>query len=106
MNKPETGPVNFIRFRLDGRELTAHGRDAWALSELVRAGLEGCTPITHPGPRWSGYVLKLRKRGVNIETVHENHGGAFAGRHARYVLRSQVEVIETKTAPTNGMEAA
>jgi hypothetical protein len=91
-------PINFIRFRLDGHERSAKGRDAWALAELLKAGIEGCTPITHPGPRWSGYVLKLRKVGVSIETVHEMHGGPFAGRHAKYVLRSSVEVIETREA--------
>jgi hypothetical protein len=90
--------VNFVHFSQNGVEMTAKGRDAWALSELIAAGPDGCTPITHPGPRWSGYVLKLRKRGVNIETVHERHGGVFAGTHARYVLRSPVEIIEIKTS--------
>ena len=41
--------------------VTARGHDAWALLQLYRAGDAGCTPITHPGPRWSAYVLKLRK---------------------------------------------
>jgi hypothetical protein len=90
--------VNFIRFRLGGSEKTAKGRDAWALSELIAAGSDGCTPIERPGPRWSGYVLKLRKLGLDIETVNEMHGGPYAGRHARYVNRSAIEVIETKTA--------
>jgi hypothetical protein len=91
-------PVTFIRFRHDGTERTAEGRDAWALAELVRAGAEGVTPITHPGPRWSAYICKARKRGLAIETVHETHGGAFAGRHARYVLHSPVEVLEVREA--------
>jgi hypothetical protein len=73
--------------------VTAHGRDAWALLELHRAGDAGCTPIAHPGPRWSAYVLKLRKRGLQIETVSERHSGPFAGNHTRYVLRSRIEVI-------------
>jgi hypothetical protein len=79
----------------DGQRFTVYGRDAWALLELHKAGVLGCTPITHPGPRWSAYVHALRtERGLNIETVHENHGGQFAGSHARYVLRSPVEIIE------------
>lgn len=106
MSNPNTGPVNFIRFRMEGRELSGVGRDAWALSELVNAGAMGVTPITHPGPRWSAYVRKWRVRGVDIETIHETHGGAFAGRHARYRLRSQIEVIETKTAPAAGNAVA
>ena len=73
--------------------VTAQGRDAWALLELYRAGDAGCTPITHPGPRWSGYVHKLRKRGLQIETVTERYGGPFAGHHARYVLRSRIQLI-------------
>ncbi len=73
LDTPEPGPVTVI------------GRDAWALLELHRAGDCGCTPLTHPGPRWSGYVHKLRKLGLRIETVTESHDGPFAGHHARYV---------------------
>jgi hypothetical protein len=81
----DTGPV-----------VTVRGRDAWALLELKGANEDGCTPIDHPGPRWSGYVHKLRNTGINIETIRENHGGPFAGQHARYVLRSQVTILETE----------
>ena len=77
----------------DGPRFTVAGRDAWALAELVRCGERGCTPIDNPGPRWSAYVHALRtERGLAIETLHENHGGPFPGTHARYVLRSQVEI--------------
>ena len=86
LDAPEVGPV------------VAHGRDAWALLELYRAGDAGCTPISHPGPRWSGYVHKLRRRGLRIETVPESHGGPFAGHHARYVLRSIVRIIAAAKA--------
>src|ERR1700681_1161097 len=75
----ETGPV-----------VTVRGRDARALLELKAANDNGCTPIEHPGPRWSGYVHKLRKLGIVIETLREAHGGPFSGQHARYVLRSLV----------------
>ena len=78
----------------DGRTFTATGRDAWALLELLKAGAKGCTPIDHPGPRWSGYVYSLKqKHGLEIETIHEPHRGQFPGTHARYVLRSPIEVI-------------
>ncbi|PYE98933.1 hypothetical protein C8J35_103534 [Rhizobium sp. PP-F2F-G38] len=77
----------------DCKPLTVIGRDAWALRNLVNAGTAGCTPIDHPGPRWSHYVFKLRGFGFIIETVHEEHGGQFAGTHARYVLRSAVEIV-------------
>lgn len=82
----------------DGTPQTVVGRDAWALRNLIDAGANGCTPIDHPGPRWSHYVYKLRSFGFIIETVHEAHGGPFAGSHARYVLRSEVEVISDQTS--------
>ncbi len=69
------------------------GRDAWALLKLHLAGAEGCTPLTDVAPRWSGYVFNLRKAGFVVETVNESHGGLFAGRHARYVLRSRARLL-------------
>lgn len=77
---PESGGESFLVF--------VKGREAWALHRLADAGKRGCTPITHPAPRWSAYVHRLRGRGVPIETIHEMHGGAFAGTHGRYVLRA------------------
>lgn len=85
-----------LHFRMPPSDnvLTVAGRDAWALNQLVRAGERGCTPLDNPGPRWSGYVFNLRELGLAIETVNEAHGGPFAGTHARYVLRSAIEVLE------------
>lgn len=76
----------------DGGVHEVIGRDAWALKNLIAAGKRGCTPIDYPGPRWSHYVYKLRGMGFIIETVHEEHGGPFAGTHARYVLHSIVSI--------------
>ncbi|WIM10060.1 hypothetical protein [Enhydrobacter sp.] len=77
------------------RSIELVGRDAWALGALIHAGPVGCTPITTPGPRWSGYVHKLRHRyGLNIVTIDEEHGGPYAGTHARYVLKTRVEFAE------------
>lgn len=66
------------------------GRDRWALEELRKASVKGCTPIKNPAPRWSGYVFNLRELGVEIETITEPHEGDFPGHHGRYVLRSCV----------------
>ena len=87
-----SAPVNYAVIERDGteRQLQFKGRDAWALDELIGAGPLGCTPIDHPGPRWSGYVHKLRRAGLDIETITEAHGGPFKGHHARYLLRSRV----------------
>ena len=80
--------------------LELKGRDAWALTELVRAGDLGCTPIDTPGPRWSGYVHKLRHRyGLDIVTVTEPHGGPYKGTHARYILRSVVRALSADIGP-------
>jgi hypothetical protein len=83
----------------DVRTITPAGRDAWALGELILAGETGCTPITTPGPRWSGYVFKLKRiYRLSIETVTEMHGGEYAGKHARYVLRSKVHFADPADA--------
>ena len=74
----------------EGSPLKLEGRLAWAIDNLYRAGIAGCTPIDTPGPRWSSYVHKLRRAGFNIETVTEPHPGPYAGHHARYVLKSNV----------------
>ena len=79
--------------RLDGRELVLPGREAFALHALIKRGETGVTALEWVGYRWSGYVFKLRNKGCVIETIHETHGGPFAGRHARYVLHSPVEVV-------------
>jgi hypothetical protein len=92
----------------DGLPFKVHGRDAWALLELVKAGPKGCTPIENPGPRWSGYVFNLKRDlGLAIETIHESHGGLFSGTHARYVLRSAVTILsEADQATVNDVQAA
>ena len=82
-----------VRVEPDGFSLTFKGRDAWALRKLMDAGDLGVTPLDTPGPRWSGYVHKLRQAGLVIETIHESHRGPFPGMHARYVLRSDFTVM-------------
>lgn len=84
-----------VTFRIlpEGPTHTVFGRDAWALLALHSTGKTGVTPITFPGPRWSAYVFNLRKLGLEIDTMHEPHAGSFPGTHARYVLRSQVQVL-------------
>lgn len=73
--------------------MTFEGREAWALGQLMAAGERGVTPIHRPAPRWSHYIHMLRKAGLDIETIHEPHGGPFSGHHGRYVLRSMVKML-------------
>ncbi|MDG4717796.1 MULTISPECIES: winged helix domain-containing protein [Thalassospira] len=90
-------PKQTMRFLLPGAgwARVANGRVAWALAELLRAGKRGVTPIDNPGPRWSAYIFTLRTEyGLDIETVNEPHGGPYPGTHARYVLKSRIEVVE------------
>lgn len=85
-----------LKVRIGGEDGFLHvfkGRAAFALDRLMVAGDRGLTPITDPAPRWSDYVFKLRRAGVVVETIDEEHFGPYAGTHARYVLRSPVEVI-------------
>ena len=88
------------------RIVEAKGRDAWALIELIRAGDGGCTPIDHPGPRWSAYVHKLRRMGIDIQTITEAHGGPFKGTHARYILRTIVHRLSAPAGTGAGQSAA
>src|SRR5688572_811146 len=81
-----------------GRKHNITGREAWALNALIERGELGCTPIDYPAPRWSHYVFLLRGRGIDVETIHEGHGGAFSGHHGRYVLRSAVKVLSVTRA--------
>lgn len=79
----------------DGEPFKVVGRFGWMLKALVYAGERGVTPIDQPAPRQSAYVHKLRTEyNLVIETVHESHGGPFPGSHARYIIRSDVEIIE------------
>lgn len=95
-----TGDVRQITIRRydTGETLSFAGRAAWALAQLATAGSEGCTPITHPGPRWSHYTWLLRKAGLNVETIHESHDGPYSGHHARYVLKTPVHVLAIEEA--------
>ena len=78
--------------------LALRGRNLWAMKQLMDAGAAGCTPINNPAPRWSAYIHNLRRFGVHIRTVTEQHGGEFAGNHARYVLTSDVVQLSREVA--------
>ena len=95
-----------IRLLPNGNPITLKGRLAWALLQMVDAGAAGCTPLDNPGPRWSGYVHRLRTDyGISIETVTESHSGPFAGHHAKYLLRSEVEVLDRSACPQGSVAA-
>jgi hypothetical protein len=78
----------------DGVIKRFEGRSAWTLLRLIEAGDRGVTPLESPAPRWSHYVFVLRREGIVIETIEERHGGPYAGRHGRYLLRSPVVILD------------
>lgn len=80
------------------REYRIGGRQAWALHELVRMGQKGCSYADNPAPRWPAYIHKLRVLGIEIETRKEKNRGLFPGFHARYVLKSQVSISNSRGA--------
>jgi hypothetical protein len=88
-----------VAIEKDGPAMTVAGRYAWCLKRLLESGERGCTPIERPAPRWSHYVFQLRQWGFLIETILESHAGPFAGQHARYILRSKVEIVEDCEVP-------
>jgi len=79
-----------------GYRFTVTGQVAKALMALVEAGTRGVTALEVAtwAYRMGAYVFTLRRlHGLVIETEHEPHDGGW---HARYVLRSSVELVEVR----------
>lgn len=78
----------------DGQPFTVTGQNAKALLALVKAGAAGVTALDVAA--WAFrlaahcHVLRHRHR-LSIFTLWEGHEG---GRHARYVLRSSVTILQ------------
>ena len=69
------------------------GRPAWAADGLLKNGDKGLRTIDYPATQLPFYIFQFRKAGIIIKTIMEKHGGPFAGRHARYVLESNLEKV-------------
>lgn len=72
---------------------TVRGQTRRALLALMKAGDKGVTAleVTCWALRFSAYCWELRHRhGLVIDTLRENHGGGWHGRH---VLRSSVTIV-------------
>ena len=94
-----------IDLRNELAEETKHqieGAYTLRLRMLARIDARLMTPIDHPGPRWSGYVHKVRKLGLQIETMTDRHGGPFASHHARYVLCLRVCILGDSASEAAG----
>lgn len=81
----KTRPPFFVALR--------HSRERDVLETLIRVGADGCSLYDDPAPRWAASIHRLRKRGIDILTVREAHGGEHPGHHARYCLISIVVCV-------------
>lgn len=72
------------------------GRNVETLERLIIAGPCGITAAEFKsGTRLAAYIFELRELGCSIETRMESHEGQYAGRHARYILKSIVKRGDT-----------
>lgn len=54
-------------------------------------------------PAGLAYIHKAKRvYGLDIESITEMHGGEYAGKHARYVLRSKVRFADPADASNAG----
>lgn len=87
-----------VRAMVDGaRRIAVRGQNARALLCLLKAGERGIT--SRDAFEWAhwfpSYVYDLRKaHRLRIESIIESHEG---GKHARYILRSRVTIIQIIT---------
>ncbi len=87
--------------REENREPTQHtasGRPGQTLYCLVAAGERGITAaeVSNWALRLAGYVYDLRhKHGLNIQAAQEPNTTGI-GTHARYILQSDVQIIEIR----------
>ena len=84
------------------RTFALDGRLGWTMTQLANAGAKGVATIERPAPRWSAYVHKLRKLGIQIETEMEPHEGTYPGQHARYRLSCDAQVVHLGKGSQNG----
>jgi hypothetical protein len=91
-------PVVELTVSLEGRDIRFIKREAWMLHLLMDRGERGVTTLEVPGVRMSHHVMKIRRKGIVVETVDERHSGPFAGSHGRYVLRSPITVLKVLRA--------
>lgn len=78
----------------EGQPFTEVGQVAKVLLALVNAGEAGVTPLAREtwALRLSDHVRKLKnRRGLTIVRLWGKHDD---GRHARYILRSPVTILE------------
>lgn len=90
------------RFKILGadRICEVEGQEARTLAALHDAGATGITAleVSTWALRLAHYVMKLKKLGLSIDMVREKHSGPVPGWHGRYILRSQVSILDKSEA--------
>ena len=85
----------------DGSPFTVQGQEARTLLLLVEKGNRGVVAYDFTGGppfRLPAYTWALmKKHGLVIETVREQHPGGW---HGRFVLHSEVELLSKEDAPS------
>ena len=74
------------------RTIQLKARQGWTMFQLANARSNGITALENPALRLAAYIHSLRKHGISIETVMEEHGGTYEGQHARYRLAQEVTI--------------
>lgn len=75
------------------RTFTILGRIGQTIYYPSQAGDAGITALETPALRLAAYVLSLHEMGFAVETHMETHEGRYAGRHAKYILRTPLVVV-------------
>lgn len=85
----QIGKEKLRAIRDDGGPIIfATGQTAKALRALALAGKGGVTAleVSTWAYRFAAYCHDLRKKGLEIETLHEKHEGGWHGRHVLHTL--------------------
>ena len=83
-----------------GAVFEVEGQESRTLVALVDAGHRGITSleVSTWALRLAHYIMKLRRRGLEIDMERERHGGPVPGEHGRYFLRSGIQILLQEAA--------
>ena len=85
------------RFKIAGDDKIYEvlGQEARTLNALIAAGSGGITSLEMSSwaLRLAHYAMKLRRLGLDIETVREDHHHPVKGWHARYILKTSIQIL-------------
>ncbi|WP_173088747.1 hypothetical protein [Devosia sp. 1635] len=86
------GKLHFVARASGGLMTEVHDRVAWALLQLIRSGVNGCSVVTHPAPNWPEYVEAMRQQRFDIRIETMCTSDIFEESYPKYVLQSNVKL--------------